>query len=126
MYSCINVLIVPPEAVVIQSVTHDEVVGDAHGGILDVEVHLQLFGLDEQGGDVYLLRAAGTECFKQALHGEACVYNVFHDDDGTPAQVFVDADDFLDVACRLHALVGGQLDERFLAVVGVAFHQVGS
>ena len=100
VYNCINVLIVPSEAVVIQSVTHDEVVGNAHGGILDVEIHLQFLGLDEQGGDVYFLRAAGTERLKQTLHGEACVYNVFHDDDGASAQVFVDADDFLDGACR--------------------------
>ena len=49
IHNCINVLIVPPEAVVIQSVTHDEIVGDVHGGIFDVEVHLQLLGLDEQG-----------------------------------------------------------------------------
>ena len=96
IHNCINVLIVPPEAVVIQSVTHDEVVGDVHGGLLDVDVHLQFLGLDEQGGVVYLLRSAGAQRLEQALHGEARVHNVFHNDHRASAQVFVDADDFLD------------------------------
>ena len=79
-YYRIDVGIVASEAVIVQPVTYDEVVGDVHGNVFDVEVYLQFVGFHQQGGDMYLLRVAGTERFEQTLHGKARIYDVFYDD----------------------------------------------
>ena len=122
---CIDVRIVPSKPVVVQSVAHDEVVGDLHGYVFDVQVHLQFVRFHQQGGDVYLLRVTCAEGFNQALHGETRVHDVFHDDYRAVRQVLVDADHLFDDSCGRHALVGRQLDERDFTRDGDAFHQVG-
>ena len=111
--------------VVGESVTHDEVVGYLHRGVLDVEVLLKLVGLHEQRADVERVRIARAEALEHALHGLARVHDVFHDDHGAALQLFVDADYFLDPSRRRRALVGGELHELYLAWYGDISHQVG-
>ena len=40
LHKCIDISQIPPQLVVVESVAHDEVVGNLHGCVLHVEVHL--------------------------------------------------------------------------------------
>lgn len=79
----INVAEVASLLVVVEAIANDEVVGNLEGSILDVEWHLQLLGLHEQGADVDRSRIARAEGFNHALHGATCVDDVLDNDDMT-------------------------------------------
>jgi len=77
----INISQIAALLVVVEAIADDEVVGNLEGSILDVEWHLQLLGLHEQGADVDGGRIARAEGFNHALHGATCVDDVLDDDD---------------------------------------------
>ena len=72
-----------------------------------------------------VLRTACAEGVQQALHGEACVYDVFDDNDCTAGNILVNADNFFDNSRRRYPLVRGEFHERNFAGDGDALHQVG-
>ena len=49
---CVDFAEVAALLVVVETIAHDKVVGDFHGSILDIEVHLQLLRLEKQCADV--------------------------------------------------------------------------
>ncbi len=124
LYNRVDVSEVASLLVVVKAIAHDEVIGDLHDGVFDVEGHLQLSGLDEERADMQRLRFIFPECGEHLLHGVARVHDVFHDDDGASLEILVDTDELFDLAHRGRTLVGGKLDKGDLARNVDEAHQV--
>ena len=94
---------VTPIAVVVQSIAHDEIVGDIEASVVDGERHTDLLGLDEQRSHVQVSRVELAELGEQLLHGQSGVDEVFHHDHRAPFQTFGESDEFFHLARALHA-----------------------
>ena len=105
----VNISQIASLLIIVETVAHNEVVGDLHGGVLYVEWHLQLAGFHQERADVQALGIARSQLLQHALHGEARVDDVLNDNHRTTFQVLVNANNFLDLSRRDGALVGCQL-----------------
>ena len=112
--------------VVVEAIADDEVIGDFHGGIFDVQGDLQLSGLDEERTDMDGFGVMGAELVKHHLHRIARVDDILDDDDGTARDIIVQTDHGFDLSGRTGTLIGGELDEGNLTGDGEIAHQVGS
>ena len=98
LYDLIDVRQVPSLVVVVEAVSHDEVVLDVEASVVDFEVHLQASRLDEERGDEDFLRLLFAQHTEQGLHGSARFDDVFHDDHGSSDYVFIQSDELFHFA----------------------------
>ena len=84
-------------AIVVQTVTHDKLVGDFKAAVRDVKVHFQVAGFDEQRSDADFLGIFLLEQPEQLLHGQSRIDNVFHDNHGAVRDIFFQSDELADL-----------------------------
>ena len=85
--------------VVVQAIAQNKVVGNLEGHIVELDVLLQLLGLEEQGADVNRGGIASAQRVNHLTDGKSALDDILQDNDRTTAQVFVDAHHLLDLAC---------------------------
>ena len=103
------------ETVIVEAITHYEVIGNLFAAITDVELHLQFAWLEQERTDVNALGVLLLKRVEHVSHGEACIDDVFDDDDGSACYVNVEANHLTNAASRVCAFVASQLDEGNLA-----------
>ena len=110
-YNSVDIAEVSAFLVVIQSISHDEIVRDFHNSIVDIKVNLQVAWLHEEGtnlnaGWVHLLQV-----FNHVGHGETGIYDVLNNNHVATCQILVQTHQGLHAARRGSALVRSILHE---------------
>src|SRR4029079_14548828 len=72
---------------VVEAVADHELVGDVPAHVLDLDRHLQGFGLAEEGADLHAGRLAGAQVAGQPAQGQAGVDDLVDDQNAPPGDV---------------------------------------
>ena len=110
-YNGVDVAEVSAFLVIIQSISHDEIVRDFHNSIVDIKINLQVAWFHEEGtnfdaGWVHLLQV-----FNHVSHGETGIYDVLYDNHVAACQILVQPHQGLHAARRGGTLVRSILHE---------------
>lgn len=117
---------IAPEAVVIESVTYDELVRDADADVVDPDVFLVCFGLEEQRRDLEMLDVLGLENRFELLYGVSRIDDVLDDDHAAAFQVLIEPDELPDFVGRRRAFVRRKFHKAYLARKSVFLEDVGN
>ena len=111
----IDVFCVTPETVVVEAITHHEVVGNLLAAVSHIELHLQFAWLEQKGTNVDTLGILLFQRIEHVSHREARIHDIFDNDDRSARNVHIEPNHFANVSRRVSAFVGSQLDEGNLA-----------
>ena len=89
---------VASQAVKVEAKADDEFFGDGKAHVVGLDVGLQSFGLEEQGGDFHAFGGLSLNTLDQTLDSESGVDDVFNDDHVTSGDVLGEAEHLLDHA----------------------------
>ena len=97
----IDVFRVSSEAVVVEAITHYEVVGNLFAAITDVEFYLQFAWLEQERADVNALGVLLLKCVEHVSHREASIDDVLDDNDRPSCDVDVKPNHFANADRRV-------------------------
>ena len=124
-YYLINIRQISPLLIIIQSITHDELIADVHAFVVNGVGVLEVVRLEEQRGDTHVGGLQVAEFLQGMAHGVARVDDVFHDDHMSAVQRVVQTNQFTNDIGAFRARIRGELDEADLAGDGQPLEQLG-
>ena len=117
---------VSPEAVIVEPVAHNEIVGNLHAAVFDVQFHLELAWFQQERTNADACWILLLERLQSMRHGKACVYDVLDYYYMSPCNVNIKAYQFTDGTRGGNALIRSEFHKRYLAWNGHFPQQVGS
>ena len=110
-YNGVDVAEVSAFLVIIQSISHYEIVRDFHNSIVDIKINLQVAWFHEEGTNLNACWVHLLQVFNHVSHGETGIYDVLYDNHVAACQILVQTHQGLHAARRGSALVRSILHE---------------
>ena len=98
LHDCIDVAQVASLLVIVKTVAENEVVGNLHCHVLDIERHLQAFRLEQERAYMHSLWLLFLKHIEESLHCKTRLDDVLHDDYRAALDVLIQSDKLLYVA----------------------------